>query len=96
MTTEEAKAVENYFDAGYIVLVNGSGYVDSPVHGVYEDENGDVVYDSEVFTGQPLKELYLRDVIIAMPMESIVSDKAPQPVCEIGEYEVKFIDGGEV
>lgn len=74
MTQEEAKRLEQFKDNGYLVLIDGSGYVDGPVESIYEDDEegsdtkGEMVYDSEVFSGQPLKKVHLHNVKVYQPV----------------------------
>lgn len=75
MTEREAEIVERYYDNGHIVMIGGSGYVDSEVQGIYYDEDEScIVYDSEVFSARPLKDVQWYDVIIANPIRNIESD----------------------
>ena len=73
MTQEEAKRLEQFKDNGYLVLIDGSGYVDGPVESIYTDEEdsdtkGELVYDSDVFSGQPLKKVRLHNVKVYQPV----------------------------
>ena len=95
MTTGEAKQVERYFEAGYMVKIGGTGFVDSEVQDLFED-NEELVYNSETFDERPLSEVEMYDVSILMPLYSIATGK---PIAEIGdqdEYELKIVDGKEV
>ena len=95
MTAELAKQVERYFDAGYLVLINDSPYVDSPVQSIYE-EDGVLVYDSETFNSRPLEEVDPSYMIIAKPLKDIEVGKQVDVVGDADEYEVKTIDGKDL
>ena len=96
MTDAQARMVEAYFDAGYIVLIGGTGYVDSPVTGVYDDDVNGIVYDSETFSSRPLSEVYISDVAIAMPLYSVETGVVIDEVGDNYGYEIKVVDGEEV
>ena len=74
MTQAEAKRLEQFKDSGYLILIHGSGYIDGPVDSIYEDEEegsetkGELVYDSDVFSGQPLSKVHLHDVEVYRPV----------------------------
>ena len=75
MLKEIAEKVEQYFDAGYCVIIDWSGYVDTPVSAVYLDESKDeIVYDSETFSGQPLSEIGAHCVKILKPIKNPFND----------------------
>jgi len=87
MTRKEAKALELYFDMGYVVLIKDTPYVDSEVHAIYEDEDtGEYVYDSEVFSGRSLDDVELCSVVVAMPMSHLVTSTPHIPRPEISDY----------
>lgn len=74
MTQAQAKRLENFFDNGYLILIDASGLVDGPVESVWLDQepdsdtNGEMVYDSEVFRGKPLRAVSLNEVRIFRPV----------------------------
>ncbi|CAB4185697.1 hypothetical protein UFOVP1492_9 [uncultured Caudovirales phage] len=74
MRLEEQKRLEKFHDNGYLILIEGSGYVDGPVDSIYtyEEEDsetkGQLVYDSEVFSGQPLSQIQLSNVKVYQPV----------------------------
>ena len=91
MNLKEAKQVEEYFNAGYIVMVGGTVFVDSPVDEITEVD-GELVYNSEVFYERPLSEVDIFDVTIAMPLYSISTGKNIDDIGYIGEYGLKEIN----
>ena len=95
MNLEEAKQVEEYFSAGYIVMISGTGFVDSPVDAITEVDS-ELVYNSEVFYERPLSEVEMFNVAISMPLHDISTGKSIENIGDIGEYELKKIDGKEV
>jgi hypothetical protein len=98
MTLNEARAVEMYFDSGYLVSINDTPYVDSLVMAVYNDEEtGELVYDSETFSQRELKEVDLSEVIIAKPLEDITTDiNSIEGLRDPGEYSVAKVNGREI
>lgn len=92
MTQKEAIIIEKYFDAEYIVQINDSGYIDSNIQGIYEnEETGEYVYDSEVFSERPLSEVYIGSVIIAKPIHDLLSSEI-EYLCEQDKQEVTHVD----
>jgi hypothetical protein len=98
MTLNEARAVEMYFDSGYLISIIDTPYVDSLVMAVYNDEEtGELVYDSETFSQRELKEVDLSEVIIAKPLEDITTDiNSIEGLRGPGEYSVEKVDGREI
>ena len=98
MTEKEAAIVERYYDTGHIVIIGGTGYVDSEILGIYFDEEEDcMVYDSEVFSARPMREVQWYDVTIAKPIRSIESDFRSNDGYDADDDKyVQFVDGKEV
>ena len=95
MTQNEAKILERYYDEGCVVLIGGSGYVDSAIYGIYYcEEAEEYVYDSEVFSERPLAEVMFYDVIVARPIRHLESDYSPSDGYTYDDdKEVTHIDG---
>jgi len=88
MTTEQAEVVLDYFNKGYIVLIDDTPYVDNVVKSMYE-EDGRIVYCSEHFDDRPLSESDLEYVIIAQPVKSLSSDDSIEYVGDEDNYYVE-------
>ena len=86
MTNQEAKMVERYFDEGYLIIIEDTSYVDSPVQSVFTNDDGELVYDSETFYERPLSEVDISAVIIAKPIKTLVVGAKVDPAGEPGEY----------
>ena len=93
MKKEEALHLMSLLDYGFLIIIDASGYLDSPVHSIYpSEENDEIVYSSQVFDERPLSEISLIDVKVYAPAlnlwkyntESINSD-------ELDKYE-SFIE----
>lgn len=71
MTKDQAKTIEELFDKGYLVIIDAGGFLDGPVSGVYEDEEGEnagkVCYCSDIFTDRPLDEVNVHEVSVYAP-----------------------------
>jgi len=96
MTTKHAKLIEMYFDAGHIIKIDDSGYVDSEVQGIYENDDGIMVYDSEVFSERPLSEVRLDNVIVANPIRDLKSTLEVHEYTSDDDKYVSFIDGNAI
>jgi hypothetical protein len=94
----EAIALETYFNNGHIIIINDTMYVDSLVMGIYEDEEtGEMVYDSETFSGRDLREVDLSQVIIASPVKDMITKVGNiEVVSEPEDYHVEKVDGKEI
>jgi hypothetical protein len=68
MTKEQSRKIKDFFDKGYLVLIKDTWYVDSEVKNIYEQE-GELMYDSSVYKGRPLKDVNYNSVIVAKPIE---------------------------
>ena len=89
MTQEGARQIENYFDNGWLVIIE-NGYVDSPVSGIYPDEETDeLVYDSEVFSMQPLSEIQIYQVTIAKPLQILDLSAFPEFIENDQDYTIQ-------
>ena len=75
MNIEQAKKVMRLHQAGYIVQVN-SCYVDSFVTLIYEDEDGDIVFDSDVYDAADLTMFYTDQIKVSKPL----TDWVNQPI----------------
>jgi len=71
MTKEEAKKLESLFDKGYLILISSGIFLDGPVSGIYEEEEGDkagkVCYCSDNYTDRPLDEVHTHEVEVYAP-----------------------------
>jgi len=78
-----------------VVQIGGTGYVDSPVLGIYVDEDiEEYVYDSEVFSARPLREIQWYDVIVSKPIRDLESDFTSNDGYDADDdKEVTHIDG---
>jgi hypothetical protein len=96
MTIKEAKMIERYFDAGYMVKIDSGGYVDSEVTSIMEDKYGKLVYSSEVYDDRPLSEIHISTVSILKPLHEVCTDDRPAIEGEPGYYEVTKVNGEDV
>lgn len=96
MTQEEANMIERYFDAGYFVKFNDTSFADSEVHGIYENDNGSTVFDSEVFSEKELLQVPIWNVIIAQPVFSLETSDNPVIQGEPGDYGIRTVNGEDV
>jgi len=94
MTYEQAQIIEKYFDAGYAVKISYGGYVDSFCTGFYfdEEEENCYVYDSEVFTGQPVTDINIGCVEVFAPVRDL-SSKEIDYLDDQDQWFVEKIDG---
>jgi hypothetical protein len=94
----EAIALETYFNNGYLIIINDTMYVDSLVMGIYEDEEtGEIVYDSETFSGRELREVDLSQVIIASPVKNMVTKTGDiEIVSDPEDYHLEKVDGKDI
>jgi hypothetical protein len=68
MNREQALYLEVLFENGSLIIINDSGYVDSPVNALYElEETGEMVYSSQVFSDRPLSEVSVNSVEVYKP-----------------------------
>ncbi len=75
-------------------MITDSGYVDSPVQGIYlTDDEDDYVYDSEVFSERPLSEVPLDCVIVARPIRDLDSTYHDDSYTDFDPMDVEKIDG---
>jgi hypothetical protein len=68
MTPEQAAKLKKLHDRGYIISIDSS-YVDTPVRSIYE-EDGDILFDSEVFAGEKLSRHSQFDVKVSKPIQN--------------------------
>ncbi len=72
MNNARAKRLMELHSQGYVIMIR-SPYVDSPVSSIYE-EDGDIVYDSQVFEGRSLLDVYMDDVKVLKEVEDWDAD----------------------
>ena len=70
MTKKQTKKIKRYFDKGYLIFIKDYPYVDGKVRNIYE-ENGELVYDNDVFKGRPLQKVFYNTIIIAEPIKEL-------------------------
>lgn len=82
MNPLQAQNLNHLFSEDYLVIINSGSYVDSPVKDIRKSTQEDVddsfgdnlvigewVYDSEVYSSRPLREISLRDVKVYKEIE---------------------------
>jgi hypothetical protein len=68
MTEQDARRLMQLKRGGYEVYINDPRYVDTPVYDIYLDEQGDVVYDSSVYTEAQLIHIVPARVRVSRPL----------------------------
>jgi len=71
MTKEEARNLEELYDKGYLVIIDAGQFLDGPVQGIGEEEEGEhagkICYTSNVFTDRPMDEVHTYEVEVYAP-----------------------------
>ena len=70
---KEAQKLKEYFDNGYLILIKDTFYSDGKVRNIYE-KDGELVYDSDVYTARKLSSVCYELVIVAKPIKKELSN----------------------
>lgn len=76
MNEFQAKHLLELFSRGYLIMIDASPYLDSKVNSMYEDENGHIVYSSQVYSERPVREVGTHDVQVYRPAVEVWANTA--------------------
>lgn len=67
MNIEQSTYLKDLYNAGHLVIITDGPYVDSPVQSIEENDDGELVYFSEVYSERKLSEISANNVQVFEP-----------------------------